>query len=64
MMTFTQFGLLADIVGVMLLLPRLNWKKTGIPFHPTVWNRAWWLMVAGALLVVGGFVMQFIGTFN
>lgn len=62
-MTFTQWGLLADIIGVALLLPRLNFKITGIPHHPKMWERAWWQMVAGAVLVIGGFFLQFLATF-
>jgi len=61
-MTFTQYGLLADIIGVTLLLPRLNWTRAGIPFHPMVWSWAWWRMMSGAVLVLGGFCLQFLGT--
>jgi hypothetical protein len=63
-MAFTQIGLLSDIVGFSLLAPNLFWKKTGIPFHPKVWTYAWWRLVIGVLLVIGGFVLQLLGTFD
>lgn len=62
-MTLTQWGLLADMFGVALLLPRLNFKRRGIPFHPKMWDLEWWQMVAGVVLVIGGFFLQFLATF-
>jgi hypothetical protein len=60
--TITQIGLLADILGVLFLVPNLIWTKIGIPFHPTVWSFGWWRLVTGVLLVTGGFILQFVGT--
>ena len=64
-MTFTQYGLLADIVGFSILaIPSLFWKRKGIPFLPTVWEPRWWLYMIGVLLVIFGFGLQFFGTFT
>lgn len=63
-MNLTQYGLLADIVGFLLLIPNLIWTKKGIPFHPKVWEGAWFRMVIGVVLVIGGFCLQLFGTFG
>ena len=63
MMTLTQLGLLADIVGFTFLAGSgLFWTKVGIPFAAKMWEPKWWVMVTGVSLVVGGFFLQLLAT--
>ncbi len=62
-MTLTQIGLLADILGfIVIAAPSLSWRKTGIPFLPKIGEWRWWMYVLGVTLVIGGFGLQFLGT--
>ncbi len=64
-MTLTQIGLLSDILGfIVIALPSLSWRKTGIPFLPKIGERLWWVYVLGVTLVIGGFGLQFLGASN
>ena len=61
-MTLTEIGLLGDILGfTVLAAPSLFWRKTGIPFLPKIGERRWWVYVLGVILVIVGFVLQFLG---
>ncbi len=62
-MTLTQIGLLADILGfIVIAAPSLSWRKTGIPFLPKIGEWRWWMYVLGVTLVIVGFALQLLGT--
>ena len=61
-MTLTQIGLLGDILGfIVIALPSLSWRQTGIPFLPKIGEWRWYVYALEVTLVIGGFGLQFLG---
>lgn len=61
-MTLTQIGLLADILGfIVIAIPSLFWRRKGIPNLPKMGDWRWGVYVLGVAMVIVGFFMQLLG---
>jgi hypothetical protein len=62
-MTFIQIGLVADIVGFVVIAgPALFWRHVGIPFLPRIGEWRWLVYLLGVVLIIVGFSLQIAGT--
>ena len=57
-LTFTQIGLLMDILGFILIAPTLFNTRKWIPFEPVIGEWRWWLRLTGFAFIVVGFALK------